>query len=78
MSRERSRVAVEQERRKRKTVCWWGQGVHEEEKVRRTEVGKRKFLCVCVLEWLTFELGPDWCLELSPFASGSLSAHFQH
>lgn len=41
---------------------------------------RRNFLCVCVhvKKWLTFELGPDWCSELSPFASGSLSANLQH
>lgn len=40
--------------------------------------GESFCVLLCVLECLTFELRPDWSLELSPFASGSLSAHLQH
>lgn len=57
-----------------------GEGREYEKRIDRQDGGRRgweeKFLfvcvCMCVLDWLTFELRPDWRLELSPSPSSSL------
>lgn len=76
---KRDRIAgVGEGELKKEEEC--GEGREYEKRIDRQDGGRRgweeKFLfvcvCMCVLDWLTFELRPDCRLELSPSPSSSL------